>query len=86
MLLESALVGSSYRHFSEASETEVQEVTFCAGIGDTNRAGYLEFLKDLGVLEAWSSVIWGMTSGPPTDSESSNRQLNAAVERVAAVS
>lgn len=84
--MESALVGSSYKHFSEASETEVQEATFCAGIGDTNRGGYLGFLKDLGVLVAWRSVIWGMTFGPPTDSEFSNRQLKAAVKRVTAVS
>lgn len=66
--LESALVGSSYKHFSEVSETEVQEASFCAG--DTKSRGYLGFLKNLTVLMAWSSVIWGMTPGPPTDSGS----------------
>lgn len=68
--LECALVGSSSKHFSDASETEVQEAAFCAGIGDTNSGGYSGFLKDLGVLVAWSGVIWGMTPRPPTDSGS----------------
>lgn len=74
--MDSSLVGSSSIHFSEASEAEVQEATFCAGTSDTNSGAYLGFLKGHGVLVGHDRSL-----GLP-QTKFSNRKWNAALERV----
>lgn len=53
--LEARRPGSSYMHFSEASETQFPEATICAGIGDTNSSGYLGVPSGGGIW--WPGVV-----------------------------